>query len=331
MKIERIIKPAFSVIGKEGSTADGPGFIQRLWADANGHFAQVQHLAKKDERGQLVGVWGAMTDPGRSFLPWEDGFTRGLYLAGVECEAGAQPPKGWTKWNIPGYAYLRAESAEDVFGRVLALLDAMGLSLAGAVHDFTAPGTGKSYMYFPVRRMAEGPAVRFRRAGAEDAEAATALYEAVHDAEDEGRTATGWKRGVYPTAGTVRDALNRQDLYVEEAGGRIVAAAIINGIQAPAYEACPWTYPAEPEDVLVLHTLAVHPDCVGRGYARAFVRFYEDCAWERGCSVLRMDTQQGNAPARKLYASLGYREAGVVPTVFNGIPGVQLVCLEKQA
>lgn len=38
MKIEKIRKESFTVIGKEGSTDDGAGFIQRLWDDANGHF-----------------------------------------------------------------------------------------------------------------------------------------------------------------------------------------------------------------------------------------------------------------------------------------------------
>lgn len=35
MKIERCIKKSFTVIGKEGSTLDGAGFIQKLWEDAN--------------------------------------------------------------------------------------------------------------------------------------------------------------------------------------------------------------------------------------------------------------------------------------------------------
>lgn len=42
-----------------------------------------------------------------------------------------------------------------------------------------------------------------------------------------------------------------------------------------------------------------------------------------------MDTNARNAAARRLYAGLGYWEAGIVPCVFNGIPDVQLVCLEK--
>lgn len=93
------IKPAFTVIGIEGSTNDGPGFIQRLWEQANGRFAEVAALAKTGPDGSLCGIWGAMSDMSRRFMPWEDGFTRGLYLAGVECRDGAEPPAGWTRWQ----------------------------------------------------------------------------------------------------------------------------------------------------------------------------------------------------------------------------------------
>ena len=77
----KVIKEEFVVIGKEGSTLDGEGFIQKLWNDANSHFSEVAHLAKKDANGRIVGVWGAMSDFSYSFSPWEDGFRKGLYLA----------------------------------------------------------------------------------------------------------------------------------------------------------------------------------------------------------------------------------------------------------
>ena len=52
--MDKVIKKAFVVIGKEGSTLDGEGFIQKLWDDANGHFTEVAHLAKRDEHGNLL-------------------------------------------------------------------------------------------------------------------------------------------------------------------------------------------------------------------------------------------------------------------------------------
>ena len=154
MKFETYTKQSFAVVGKEGSTEDGAGFVQRLWADANAHFAEVAALAKKDENGNLTGIWGAMTDFSRTFQPWEEDFSKGLYLAGVECDADAEPPEGWTKWTVPGFEYLRVECERDtVFAETLSYLQENGIPLAGAVQDFTCPRTGKNYMCFPVKRL----------------------------------------------------------------------------------------------------------------------------------------------------------------------------------
>ena len=152
--MERIIKPAFTVIGMEGSTEDGPGFISALWEKANARFSEVAHLAKTNGDGSLCGIWGAMTDMSRSFRPWADDFTKGLYLAGVEVREDAQPPKGWVRWDVPGFEYIRvANDAPDVFPRTLDMLAQKGLALVGAVHDFTDPVTGKGYMLFPIHKL----------------------------------------------------------------------------------------------------------------------------------------------------------------------------------
>ena len=37
MNVQKCIKESFAVIGKEESTEDGIGFVQKLWADANSH------------------------------------------------------------------------------------------------------------------------------------------------------------------------------------------------------------------------------------------------------------------------------------------------------
>ncbi len=153
MNIKKISKSSFTVIGKEGSTLDGDGFIQRLWQDANGHFEEIADLAKRDDQGNLVGVWGAMSDLSRSFRPWDD-FNKGLYLAGAECRDDADAPEGWVKWIIPAYAFLVVEHENDqTFAEMLIYMGENNLSLAGAVNDFTDPKTGKNYMYFPIRRL----------------------------------------------------------------------------------------------------------------------------------------------------------------------------------
>ncbi len=154
MDIQRRTKPSFAVIGKEGSTLDGSNVVQSLWAQANAAFAEVQPLAKLDADGNLVGIWGAMTDLSRSFLPWEDHFSKGLYLAGVECQADAEPPEGWVKWVVPGFEYLCVRQDEpDTFIQMLDYLQQNHLSLAGAVQDFICPKTGETYFCFPIEKL----------------------------------------------------------------------------------------------------------------------------------------------------------------------------------
>lgn len=155
MKVEKCTKEAFTVIGKEGSTWDGEDFIEELWDKANTHFGEISHLVKSDDEGVPVGVWGAMSDFSRSFRPWENDFSEGLYLAGAECVDGAEAPEGWVKWVIPAYEYLVVENDDDdeVFDEMLKYIRENGLELAGAVHDFTCPRTGLSYSYFPIKAL----------------------------------------------------------------------------------------------------------------------------------------------------------------------------------
>lgn len=170
-----------------------------------------------------------------------------------------------------------------------------------------------------------------RKAVLEDIPRVAAIYDRILTEEEQGRAVIGWIRGVYPTRQTARGALEAGTLFVLEREGAIAAAAKIDQNQVPEYADAPWRYPdVPPEQVMVLHTLVVDPAFAGRGCGTQFVAFYEEYARTHGCPYLRMDTNARNAAARRLYAGLGYREAGIIPCVFNGIPDVRLVCLEKK-
>lgn len=154
MEIRTRIKKSFSVIGQEGATEEGADFVRALWARANARFPEVEPLAVRDEHGDLVGVWGLMSDLSRSFQPWEDNFTKGLYLAGVEVADDAQAPEGWVKWTVPGYEYACVvNEGEGAFAQVLQYFVENGMALMGAVHDFHDPKDGRDYLYFPLRRL----------------------------------------------------------------------------------------------------------------------------------------------------------------------------------
>ena len=168
-----------------------------------------------------------------------------------------------------------------------------------------------------------------RRAMIFDLPGVEKLYHEIHNAEESGIITTGWLRGVYPVRGTAEAALQRGDLFVMEEEKKLCGAALINQIQVDVYADAPWEYDVPDEQVCVLHTLVISPRQNGRGLGTQFVRFYEDYALEHGWTELRLDTNVLNLRARALYEKLGYKEIAVVPTVFNGIPEVDLVLLEK--
>ena len=175
-----------------------------------------------------------------------------------------------------------------------------------------------------------GERLVFRKADWDDLDAIAGIYDRTHDAEEAGLTTTGWVRDIYPVKAVAEQSLERDDMYVAEYDGKVAATGIINQIQVNVYFDCDWEHKAQDEEVSVLHTLAVDPEARGLGIGPAFVKFWEDLAREQGCKVLRIDTNARNKRARAMYAKLGYTERDIVPTVFNGIRGVDLVLMEKK-
>lgn len=157
IEINKCTKSSFSVIGKEGSTKDGNDFISKLWQDANNHFSEVEALAKKDENGNILGVWGLMSDFSKSFNTWEDNLSTGLYLAGVEVKDGVEAPSGWVKWTAPAYEYLYIKVVGDYrenLSYVLEYMKVNDIKLAGAIFDYNCPEeNGQPYLFFPIRRL----------------------------------------------------------------------------------------------------------------------------------------------------------------------------------
>ena len=169
-----------------------------------------------------------------------------------------------------------------------------------------------------------------RKATAADLDAVTAIYEAVLDREEAtGCRWTNWERGVYPCRATAEKALKEKTLYVAETGGNVMGFSNLKHVQQPEYANIPWTVAAKPKEVLVIHTLCIHPDAAGGGLGRRFVAYAEGLAVGKGCRAMRLDTYEGNAPAAAFYPKLGYRLAGETEFFFEGFRRETLICFEK--
>ncbi|MBQ2924832.1 MAG: GNAT family N-acetyltransferase, partial [Anaerotignum sp.] len=100
-----------------------------------------------------------------------------------------------------------------------------------------------------------------------DVDEAEKIYDEVLDYEAEHGTTTNWVKGKYPTRKTAEKALAAGTYYVgEDENGRIFGTVNLNHIQPAEYANIPWTMEGEGDEVLVVHTLCIRPDCRGKGY-----------------------------------------------------------------
>jgi len=128
---------------------------------------------------------------------------------------------------------------------------------------------------------------------------------------------SGWVLGVYPTRAWAEE--NLKNLWVLTEGETLGASMILNSAQPEDYGRLPWSVPAEPQEVFVIHTLCVPPSQAGRGYGKTMARFAIEEARRQGGRVIRLDTSAGNRPAAGLYEGLGFRLVGKLEVLHQGL------------
>lgn len=168
-----------------------------------------------------------------------------------------------------------------------------------------------------------------RKGTAADLDSCARIYDAHLDHEASHVNYTNWAKGLYPTRATAQKALDADTLYVYEEDGEVVGCANLNHVQPKEYANIPWTIPAEGNQVLVIHTLVFLPTHTGGGRGRHFVAFAEELGRAQGCKVIRLDTWEGNEPAKAFYPKLGYSYAGVTEFFFENFIWENLFCYEK--
>lgn len=116
----------------------------------------------------------------------------------------------------------------------------------------------------------------------------------------------------YPSCADFSADLGRGELFVEavdEGPIEVRAVACLNRKEPMEYGSVHWSREGR---ATVLHRLAVHPDCRGRGFAKGLFLFAEDLARRNGTGYLRSDTYSLNERMNALFARMGYARTGVI-------------------
>ena len=73
-----------------------------------------------------------------------------------------------------------------------------------------------------------------------------------------------------------------------------------------------------------IHTLCVHPECVGIGIGSAIVEFAKELAKQKNCVSIRLNTTSRNTLAKHLYEKNGFNVVSKQKILLNG----QIACNE---
>lgn len=139
-----------------------------------------------------------------------------------------------------------------------------------------------------------------------DADELGRLYDSVNDHLMATVNYPGWKKGLYPVREDAVDAIREGTLFVLREGGKIAGTVILSHREEKGYAQAPWGVELEPEQVLVVHTLAVHPQFLSHGVGRRLMEFAIAHAKAQRMRAVRLDVNERNVPAIRLYESLGF-------------------------
>lgn len=128
----------------------------------------------------------------------------------------------------------------------------------------------------------------------------------------------------YPNPEVFNKDIVANQLWVIEISEQIVGFSAITMDQDPEYADVGWDIN---ESAIVVHRLAVDPDCQGLGIAKNLMKQAEIVAQAKGINILRVDTNSENIATRMLFPKLGYQFSGEIGLAKR--PGLRFFCYEK--
>ncbi len=152
------------------------------------------------------------------------------------------------------------------------------------------------------------------------------LYNEMNDALEAGINYPGFKKGVYPVRENAVEGVEEGYLYVIRCDGGIAGSVILSHKPEEAYTSVTWNTEYSYDKIIVIHTLAVHPDFVRRGIGNSLMNFAEQHARKQGMKAIRLDVYEKNYPAIRLYERCGYKYVGTVDLGYAeyGLPWYKL-------
>ena len=165
--------------------------------------------------------------------------------------------------------------------------------------------------------------MEIRKCSVEEATTVGAFYdEIVKFMDDNGVNYPKWIYKIFPTTDYAVDAARAGNQFVCVEGEKILSAFVLSENPEGDYSKGAWSKNLAVGEYLVLHALAVAPDCQHRGLGKKIIEYSINYAAEKNYRALRLDIVPENFPAKKLYEACGFKFVGAADLgrTFSGIP-----------
>ncbi len=143
------------------------------------------------------------------------------------------------------------------------------------------------------------------------------LYNDLNDHLELGVNYPGWLKGVYPVREDAKIGIDEETLFTLKIGNKIAGSIILNHNQEKVYSEVTWGLEADEDQIIVIHTLVVHPSFMKQGVSLKLMNFAKEYALQSSAKSIRLDVSIQNTPAISLYEKCGYQ---YVDTVDLGLP-----------
>lgn len=148
--------------------------------------------------------------------------------------------------------------------------------------------------------------MEIRKGTPEDIDEVAELYDAETDYLEKHVNYPGWRKGIYPAREDAVLGIDKDNLFVAVEKGRIAGTVILSHEPEKAYALADWHNQLEYKDIIVIHTLAVHPEFLHQGLGREIMKFIIDYGTKLNMKALRLDVYETNTPAIQLYETFGF-------------------------
>lgn len=131
-----------------------------------------------------------------------------------------------------------------------------------------------------------------------------------------------WNKS-YPREKDFLKDINAKNLFICERHGKIAGFICVDRLQVDEYTDVEWSLK---ENFMVIHRMAVNPECRRMGIGSELLDFAEEYALENNMRYLKTDTYSINVKMNNLFKKFGYDIAGQIK-----IPGrtKHFNCYEK--